>query len=188
MINKLDLINEKYNELEKELLLPENISDYNKLNKLNKEKASLEEIVLTYKEYKKNEEEINSLKEMLNDSEMVEIAQAELEQLENNKKTITSKLKALLIPKDENDGKNIIMEIRGAAGGDEANIFAGDLFRMYSKYADNNNWKTEIIHEIEGTSGGYSHIEFSIKGDNVYSKLKYENGVHRVQRDRKSVV
>ena len=182
MINKLDLINEKYNELEKELLLPENASDYNKINKLNKEKASLEEIVLTYKEYKKNEDEINSLKEMLNDSEMVEIAQTELEQLEKNKNIITSKLKTLLIPKDENDGKNIIMEIRGAAGGHEANIFAGDLFRMYSKYADNNNWKTEIIHEIEGTSGGYSHIEFSIKGDNVYSKLKYENGVHRVQR------
>ena len=100
------------------------------------------------------------------------------EQLDNLKKEI----EILLLPKDENDGKDIIMEIRGAAGGDEANIFAGDLFRMYSRYAEKNGWKIEVTHEIEGTSGGFSQIEYSIKGDNVYSKLKFESGVHRVQR------
>lgn len=182
MIKKLNLIENKYKLLEKELLLPENLSDYNKLNELNKEKSKLEETVLTYNKYKKNNEEIKELKTMLNDSEMAEIAQIELNQLELKQEQITNKLKTLLLPTDENDGKNIVMEIRGAAGGDEANIFAGDLFRMYSKYADSNDWKTEIIYAIDGTSGGYSHIEISIKGSNVYSKLKYENGVHRVQR------
>ena len=95
---------------------------------------------------------------------------------------IKSELEILLLPKDENDGKDIIMEIRGAAGGDEANIFAGDLFRMYSRYAEKNNWKIEVSREEEGTSGGFSQIEFLVKGDNVYSKLKFESGVHRVQR------
>ena len=109
---------------------------------------------------------------------------AELEIEENSKKIekLTQELEILLIPKDENDGKNIIMEIRGAAGGDEANIFAGDLLRMYTYYAEKQGWKIEINHQVEGTSGGFSQVECTIKGDSVYSKLKYESGAHRVQR------
>ena len=102
--------------------------------------------------------------------------------LENRKEELNKKLEILLVPKDENDGKDVIMEIRGAAGGDEANIFAGDLFRMYSYYAEKNGWKIEVLHCIEGTSGGFSQIEYIVKGKDVYSKLKYESGSHRVQR------
>lgn len=119
---------------------------------------------------------------MENDRELKDIAASEIETLTNQEQELYKKLEILLVPKDENDGKNVIMEIRGAAGGDEANIFAGDLFRMYSHYAEANGWKIEVIHEVEGTSGGYSQIEFMVKGDNVYSKLKYESGSHRVQR------
>lgn len=119
---------------------------------------------------------------MRNDPEMGEMIKEEIGTLEDKKESLTHELEILLIPKDPNDGKNIIMEIRGAAGGDEANIFAGDLFRMYSYYADKQGWKIEVIHAVEGTSGGYSQIECMIKGDAVYSKLKYESGSHRVQR------
>ena len=119
---------------------------------------------------------------MLNDPEMHEMASQEIDNLNTQISEITHQLEVLLIPKDENDGKNVIMEIRGAAGGDEANIFAGDLFRMYTYYAEKNNWKIEIINEVEGTSGGFSQVECMIKGENVYSKLKFESGSHRVQR------
>ena len=119
---------------------------------------------------------------MANDPEMADLVSEELESNEIKKENLVKELELLLIPKDENDGKNIIMEIRGAAGGAEANIFAGDLFRMYSKYAEKNGWKIEISNEEPGTSGGYSQIEFSVKGENVYSKLKWESGSHRVQR------
>jgi len=152
------------------------------MKKLSKERSDLEEIVKKYNELKTLDKEIIGLKEMENDPEMAELAKMELEAAQEKITTIESELEVLLIPKDENDGKNIIMEIRGAAGGDEANIFAGDLFRMYSKYAEKNNWKIEINNEEPGTSGGYSQIEFAIKGENVYSKLKYESGSHRVQR------
>ena len=119
---------------------------------------------------------------MLNDSEFREIAATELETLTEKIAGLKKDLEILLVPKDENDGKNVIMEIRGAAGGDEANIFAGDLFRMYSYYAEENSWKIEVLNSLEGTSGGFSQIECLIKGQNVYSKLKYESGSHRVQR------
>jgi len=125
---------------------------------------------------------ISDLKVLVNDAEMHEIAAPELDMKQDELAYLTSEIELLLLPKDENDSKDIIMEIRGAAGGDEANIFAGDLFRMYSKYAEKNGWKIEITHEVEGTSGGFAQIEYSIKGDNVYSKLKFESGVHRVQR------
>ena len=182
MIERLELLTSRYNELNDELLSPEVLSDFNKQKKLSKEKSSIEEVVLKYAKYKEIETEIANLKTLVNDPEMHEMVMMELdekhEQLDNLKKEI----EILLLPKDENDGKDIIMEIRGAAGGDEANIFAGDLFRMYSRYAEKNGWKIEVTHEIEGTSGGFSQIEYSIKGDNVYSKLKFESGVHRVQR------
>ena len=119
---------------------------------------------------------------LVNDPEMGEMAQLELSELEEKKEKVIKELEILLIPKDENDDKNIIMEIRGAAGGDEANIFAGDLFRMYSRYADKLGWKYEILDAEPGTAGGYSQIEVKIKGEKVYSKLKYESGSHRVQR------
>ena len=182
MIERLELLTSRYNELNDELLNPEVLSDFNKQKKLSKEKSSIEEVVLKYAKYKEIENEIADLKTLVNDPEMHEMVMMELdekhEQLDNLKKEI----EILLLPKDENDGKDIIMEIRGAAGGDEANIFAGDLFRMYSRYAEKNGWKIEVTHEIEGTSGGFSQIEYSIKGDKVYSKLKFESGVHRVQR------
>ena len=135
-----------------------------------------------YEELNVCKNKIEEAKELLNDLELKEIA--ELEIIENTEKIqkIKQDLEIMLIPKDENDGKNIIMEIRGAAGGDEANIFAGDLLRMYTYYAEKNGWKIEINHELEGTSGGFSQVECTIKGENVYSKMKYESGAHRVQR------
>ncbi len=182
MIERLNIIENRYNELTEQLNNPEILSNYNEMTKLSKEKASLEETVNKYKQYKDTLNEIEGLKEMLSDPEMGEMAALELEEDKAKIETLNHELEILLIPKDENDGKNIIMEIRGAAGGDEANIFAGDLFRMYSRYAESQGWKVEVENAEEGTAGGYSQIEFSIKGDNVYSKLKYESGAHRVQR------
>jgi peptide chain release factor 1 len=182
MIERLELLNNRYNEINEELLKPEILADFNSQKKLSKEKGSIEDVVLKYNEYKKLEQEINDLKQLVNDPEMHDLASSEIDEKHLELENLKHEIEILLLPKDENDGKNIIMEIRGAAGGDEANIFAGDLFRMYSRYTEKNNWRIEINHEIEGTSGGYSQIEFSIKGANVYSKLKYESGVHRVQR------
>ena len=182
MIERLEIIEARYNEINEELLKPEVLADFNIQRKLNKEKSSMEESYQKYQEYKKLETEINGLKDMLSDPEMADIARGELESNEAKLITLTEELEVLLIPKDENDGKDIIMEIRGAAGGDEANIFAGDLFRMYSRYAEKKGWQIEVSNEVEGTSGGFTQIEFSISGDNVYSKLKFESGAHRVQR------
>jgi len=182
MFEKLDAISKKYDELTVELTNPDVLSDYDKLRKLSKEQKDLEETYNKYKEYKKVLSNIEEAKELLNDPEMGEMASLELEESSTRKEELEHELEILLIPKDENDDKNIIMEIRGAAGGDEANIFAGDLFRMYSRYADKNGWKLEIINEEAGTAGGYSQVEARIKGENVYSKLKYESGSHRVQR------
>lgn len=182
MIERLEKVLEKYNEIKEELIKPEVLSDYNKLKTLSKEQSDLEEIVNTYEEFKSIEVKINDALELMNDSELKEMAELEYTDLISKKEELNNKLEVLLVPKDENDGKNVIMEIRGAAGGDEANIFAGDLFRMYSYYAEKQGWKIEIINEIAGSSGGFSQIECMIKGENVYSKLKYESGSHRVQR------
>ncbi len=182
MFNRLDAIEKRYNEIKEELLKPEVLNDFNYLKKLSKEESELKETVEVYHEYKKVIDNLKQAKEMENDSDLKEIAQSEIAELSLKEAKLKEKIEILLVPKDENDGKNVIMEIRGAAGGDEANIFAGDLFRMYSYYAEENNWKIEVIHEVEGTSGGFSQIEFIVKGNNVYSKLKYESGSHRVQR------
>ena len=182
MFNRLEAIVKKYEEIKEELVKPEVLSDFNKLRELSKEESDLKETVDVYNEYKKVKDNLQQAREMENDPELKEIAEGEIESLTTKEEELYKKLEILLVPKDENDGKNVIMEIRGAAGGDEANIFAGDLFRMYSHYADANGWKIEVIDEVEGTSGGYSQIEFMVKGDNVYSKLKYESGSHRVQR------
>ena len=182
MIERLETILKRYEEVSEELLKPEVMNDYNLVKKLSKEQRDLEEIVNKYNEYKRVLNNIEEAKELIHDSELASVAELELAENQEAKAAIEEELKVLLIPKDENDGKDIIMEIRGAAGGDEANIFAGDLFRMYSHYAEKNGWKIEITNEVPGTSGGYSQIECMIKGENVYSKLKYESGSHRVQR------
>ncbi len=182
MIERLEATLTKYNQLQTELMSEDVLKNINKTREISKEIADLEEVVTEYKKYKKVLESIIDTKEMLNDDELKEIAKDELKELEEEKESIEKNLEILLIPKDPNDSKNVIMEIRGAAGGDEANIFAGDLFRMYSRYAEKIGLKIEIINAVEGTAGGFSQIEFMIKGQGAYSKLKYESGSHRVQR------
>ena len=182
MIDRLEATLKRYEEIEQELSKPEVLSDVHKMTTLSKEASQLKEQIEKYKEYKQVLKDIEEAKEMLNDKEMADFAKEELQTSETRKQQIEQELEILLLPKDPNDDKNIIVEIRGAAGGDEANIFAGDLFNMYSRYSENMGWKIEIINAVEGTSGGYSQIEFMVKGDSVYSKLKYESGAHRVQR------
>ena len=182
MIERLEATLTKYNQLQTELMSEDVLKNINKTREISKEIADLEEVVTEYKKYKKVLESIVDTKEMLSDDELKEIAKDELKTLEEEKENIEKNLEILLIPKDPNDSKNVIMEIRGAAGGDEANIFAGDLFRMYSRYAERIGLKIEIINAVEGTAGGFSQIEFMIKGQGAYSKLKYESGSHRVQR------
>ena len=182
MIERLNEIEKKYEDLGTELTKPETLQDVELLTKLSKEQRKLEETVVTYRKYKNVVENIKEDAELLKDEDLKDIAREELQILEPQKVELEQKLEALLLPKDENDDKNIIMELRGAAGGDEANIFAGDLFRMYQKYAEKQGWKVDIINAEESSSGGFSQIECMIKGDNVYSKLKYESGAHRVQR------
>lgn len=182
MIERLEATEKKYMDLQKELMSEEVLKDINKTRELSKEMSELEEVVTVYREYKKVIEAIPETKEMLKDDELKDIAKEELKDLEEKKEKLEQDLEILLIPKDPNDNKNVIVEIRGAAGGDEANIFAGDLYRMYSKYADKVGFKTELINAEEGTAGGFSQVEFMVKGNGAYSKLKYESGSHRVQR------
>lgn len=182
MIERLEAINNKYKEIQNELSKPEVLSDIKRMTELSKEQTRLGNIVEVYDKYKQVNEDILSAKEMLHDSEMAEFAREELSNLETELSDINKKLEVMLLPHDPNDEKNVIVEIRGAAGGDEANIFAGDLFDMYTKYANNEGWKIEILNSVEGTAGGFSNLEFMVKGDSVYSKLKYESGSHRVQR------
>lgn len=182
MIERLEAINNKYNEIQNELSKPEVLSDIKRMTELSKEQTRLGNIVEVYNKYKQVNEDILSAKEMLHDSEMAEFAREELTNLESELSDINKKLEIMLLPHDPNDEKNVIVEIRGAAGGDEANIFAGDLFDMYTKYANNEGWKIEVLNSVEGAAGGFSNLEFMVKGDSVYSKLKYESGSHRVQR------
>lgn len=182
MIERLEATLEKYNQLQEELTKPEVLSDIKKTKAYSKEIAELEDIVTCYKKYKKVLEDIENTKEMVKDPELGEMAKEELKTLEEEKIALDSELEVLLIPKDPNDSKNVIMEIRGAAGGDEANIFAGDLFRMYTRYAEKQGFSYQVYNSIDGTAGGFSQIELIIKGNGAYSKLKYESGSHRVQR------
>ena len=182
MIERLENIEIKYNELNEEVMKPETISNIKRTLEITKEQSLLREAYEAYQEYKKVLNEMEEAKELVKDPELGEFAKEELNQLETKKTAMENEFEILLLPKDPNDAKNIIMEIRGAAGGDEGNIFAGDLYRMYTRYAEKQGWKFEILSEIVGEAGGYSLIEFMIKGDSVYSKLKYESGAHRVQR------
>ncbi len=182
MLERLSAIEEKYNELSKELSKPEILSNIKETLKLTKEQASLKDAYDAYQKYKKIESDLEEAKEMIKDPELGEFAKEEISRLTKEKEELEKQIEVLLLPKDPNDGKNVIVEIRGAAGGDEANIFAGDLYRMYTKYAEKEGWKVEVLSEEHSDAGGYPLVEFMVKGDNVYSKLKYESGAHRVQR------
>ena len=182
MIERLENIGKRYLELQEEIMKPEVLSDIKKTLALTKEQAALKDAYEGYQEYKKILEGINDAKELVKDPELGEFAKEELSSYEEAKIEMEKKIEILLLPKDPNDGKNVILEIRGAAGGDEGNIFAGDLFRMYTRYAEKQGWKVEVLSEEYGEAGGYSQVSALIKGDNVYSKLKYESGAHRVQR------
>jgi len=182
MIDRLEAIVKRYDEIINELSLPETIQDIKKMTELSREQTRLSETVELYKRYKQVLNNINEDKELVKDSELGEFAKEELVSLEEEKINIESQLEILLLPHDPNDDKNVIVEIKGAAGGDEANIFAGDLYDMYLKYANRNGWSIEVTNSVEGAAGGFTNIEFMVKGDSVYSKLKYESGAHRVQR------
>ncbi|MFA5409235.1 MAG: peptide chain release factor 1, partial [Bacilli bacterium] len=182
MIERLENILSKYNELCQELMSDEVITNIRRATSISKEKASLEEIVIPYEKYKKVLKQIFDTKELINDDELGPMAKEELISLEAEKEKMEETLEMLLVPKDENDAKNVIVEIRGAAGGSEANIFAGDLYEMYLKYATNMGFKIEIINSTPGDAGGFALVEFMIKGNGAYSKFKYESGAHRVQR------
>ena len=185
MFDKLEIIEERYEQLNELLSDPDVVSDPNKLREYSKEQSELQKTVDVYREYKKHKETIAESKEMLNETDEKDMIQMLKEEISESEKIIPGleqELKVLLIPKDPNDDKNVIMEIRGAAGGDEAQIFAGDLFRMYSRYAETQGWKTEVVESTQSEQGGFKEISFMIQGNGAYSKLKYENGAHRVQR------
>ena len=182
MIDRLELIEKRYNEIQELLISPEVVSDIKKSRELSIEASNLEDVVECFKKYKQVLSDLEEAKEMLKDPELKDFALEEETRLTSEKENIEHELEILLIPKDKNDSKNVIVEIRGAAGGDEGNIFAGDLFRMYEKYALKQGFQVEVLNSIDGASGGFTIIEFMIKGKNVYSKLKYESGSHRVQR------
>lgn len=184
MFERLDLILKRYQEITQLLMDPEVSADIKKMTALMKEQRSLEKTVETYQNYLSKQDQIEGLKLMAEDAdpEISEMASLELIEIESALEQLEETLKILLLPKDPNDDKNVIVEIKGAAGGDEGNIFAGDLYRMYARFAEANRWKIEMLNADEGAMGGFTSIEFMISGDNVYSSLKYEAGVHRVQR------
>ncbi|WP_040292654.1 peptide chain release factor 1 [Alloiococcus otitis] len=186
MFDRLEAVDARYEELNELLSDPQVINDTDRFMKLSKEEADLRETVQVYGRYKEVKEGIQETENMLSDSdldkEMADLAKEELSDLKSEQDELEDKLTILLLPKDENDERNIIMEIRGAAGGDEAQLFAGDLFEMYRKYAENQGWRVEVLDSNTSGVGGFKEIIFSIDGNNVYSKLKFENGAHRVQR------
>lgn len=184
MLDKLEAIQERYHYLEEKLSDPETVTDMKLFTKINKEYSSLKEIMSAYLKYKDIMGNIDTAKEMLKDDdpEMKEMASMELEELEPAKADLEEEIKVLLIPKDPEDSKDVVFEIRSGAGGDEASIFAGDLYRMYNKYFETQGWKTEVLDENEGTVGGFNKIVIEVFGNDVYGKLKFESGAHRVQR------
>ncbi|MDD6302655.1 MAG: peptide chain release factor 1 [Bacillales bacterium] len=184
MLDRLEAMLLRIEEIDRLLCEDEIVSDITKLTALNKERASLQEPVDAYKKYKKMDEDLKDALVMVNDPdpEIEEFARESIKEIQAAMPALYDELKIMLLPKDPNDGKNIVCEIRGAAGGDEANIFAGDLFRMYSRYAEAQGWKIQVMDSNPSDAGGFSQIIFAIKGDNVYSKLKFESGAHRVQR------
>ena len=185
MRDKLQLIKNRFDEVSDLIIQPDIISDKKRYVAINKEYKDLEKLMAKIKEYETLEDSINEAKEILaaeSDPEMIEMAKMELEEAQKRLPELEEEIKFMLIPKDPEDAKNVIVEIRAGTGGDEASIFAGDLYRMYTKYADKKGWRTEIVDFNEGTSGGFKEMIFKITGDDVYGTMKYEAGVHRVQR------
>lgn len=184
IIEKLDNLNERYDEVGALLSDPETIADQNKFRELSKEYAELEPVVLCYTQFRQVCDDIEEARGLLKDgdADMRAMAQEELESNQDKIEPLELELQKLLLPKDPNDGKNVFLEIRAGTGGDEAAIFSGDLFRMYSKYAETQGWRVEIISESLGEHGGYKEIITRIVGQGVYSKMKFESGAHRVQR------
>ncbi|WP_100009876.1 peptide chain release factor 1 [Lentibacillus sediminis] len=185
MLERLQSLEDRYNKLNELLSDPDVISDTNKLREYSKEQSGLEDVVQVYREYKEVNTQLKDAKEMLEDSlddEMLEMVKAEIAELQASEEDLEERMRILLLPKDPNDDKDVFMEIRGAAGGDEAALFAGDLYRMYSRYAEALGWKIDVMEASSTGVGGYKEIIFLIKGSGAYSKLKYENGAHRVQR------
>ncbi|MDQ3394371.1 MAG: peptide chain release factor 1 [Bacteroidota bacterium] len=185
MIDKLEAIKHRFEEVGQLIVQPDAMADMNKYTRLNKEYKDLEKIVLKYDIFRNVIQNFDNTKKLLNtekDPEFREMAKAELEELLERKDTLEDELKKMLIPKDPNDSKNVILEIRAGTGGDEAAIFAGDIFRMYQRFAEKQNWKLNVLDLTEGTSGGYKEIISTISGEDVYGMMKFESGVHRVQR------
>ena len=185
MFAKIEFIEEKYKELNQKISDPEIINDQSQWQKLMKEHSDIETVVMKYREYKIIKAQFEGAKEILessNDEEMRELAKMEISELEDSLEKVSEELKVLLLPKDPNDDKNVIVEIRGGAGGDEAALFAGVLFRMYSMYASSRRWKVELMSSNDTGVGGYKEVVFMINGKGAYSRLKFESGVHRVQR------
>ena len=182
MFEKLEAVEKRYEELTKLIADPEVISNQSEWQKLMKEHASIEDIVIKFREYKKVKQNMEEAEELMQDPEMKELAETEYYSAKEELPKIEEELKILLIPKDPDDDKNIICEIRAGAGGEEAALFAGTLFRMYTMYAEKKHWKLEVLNENDTGLGGYKEISFMITGKGVYSRLKFESGVHRVQR------
>jgi len=185
VFDRLQAVEDRYERLNELLSDPEIVNDSKKLREFSKEQSDIQETVMAYREYKEVKEQLTDAKAMLEDkldAEMREMVKEEISELEPRIEELEARIKLLLIPKDPNDDKNVIMEIRGAAGGDEAALFAGDLYRMYSRYAETQGWKTEVIDASTTGVGGFKEIIFMINGNGAYSKLKFENGAHRVQR------
>ncbi len=185
MWDRLEQIDKRYHELGEQMAIPEVVSDPQRLQTLAQERASIEGLVTKYREYKATSKALEETRAMLGDGldeEMAALVKEEIESLESQQQRLLEKLKIALMPKDPNDDKDIIIEIRAGAGGDEAGLFAADLFRMYSRYAQSKNWGIDIIDSNESTLGGFKEIIFEIKGKGAFSRFKYESGVHRVQR------
>lgn len=182
MFEKLEAVEKRYDELTKMISDPQVISNQAEWQKLMKEHASIEEIVFKFREYKKTQQSMQEAKEMMEDKDLKELAEAEYYEAKEALPRIEEELKILLIPQDPDDDKNIICEIRAGAGGEEAALFAGTLFRMYTMYAEKRHWKLEVLNENDTGLGGYKEVNFMITGKGVYSRLKFESGVHRVQR------
>lgn len=185
MLTKLDFLETKYKELEDRIMDPDLINDLDEWQKIMKEHSDLQPVVFKYRNFSEIQKQLEESKEMLYeklDDDMRDLVKEEVKDLEEAYEKAEEELRVLLIPKDPNDHKNVIVEIRGGAGGDEAALFAGVLFRMYSRYAERNNWKIEIMNTNEIGIGGYKEVIFMIKGKGAYSRLKFESGVHRVQR------
>jgi len=181
-MDKIEELERRYQELEALLSDPVVISNQPEFRKLSREHSDLSELVAVYRRYRKVLCEITDNRELLADPDMKEMAEEELKNLEAEKGRLDAEIQLLLLPKDPNDDKSVILEIRAGTGGDESALFAGDLFRMYSRYADTNRWKVEIISASESERGGYKEIIASVEGVGVFAKLKYESGTHRVQR------